>query len=1014
MAVSKKASAGNKQTTVSAASRPVTPENKQQHGKTYNPGSTPVKFYEDEMRRMNMQTQARAPHARGSPNAAPRGFSLKRLAAQLVALYAVIAYLFICPNDPSRAPEVCRSFQQIEHYRNQALDFVSPYTQPYVSTIRSQAEQYYSPYVKAAEPYYTRVNNVIAPPTRTVKTIYESTVKPRVLDAVTRSHKQVTPHLTRVSNEWHKLVDPPLNRYLGLAEELYDLNVHPHVERLTHAFNKNVGPHYARTSAQAKAFTNKAIPVAQHHVRHTFLPFASKTYNTSTHVYGKQVHPRLMTTWEYIKALLRGHFIPAVKRFNSKYISPQVSKIQDKAWANKAKAAADEKVKEMDHDLGKAVLEGEISDLLHGSKASPLAETTFTVTTSTLLPVEPTAIDVEEKDDAIAQKIAQEEAQAQAALEKRAALVALHDMYDVEIEKLGQTELKLLAERLTSLRSAALRDIPVRFDLAVKNYKVDCDKWVGRLEKYYDKASKDRRASVEDKIADGILVARKARSKLADQADELEDELDSYARTHHVRELTSVEKAFKTIQNFVAEAQSKLGQGYTWLDDVTADDWKRYHTLGAAEGSWHYQLAGLRNGTVRHSSLDKRLHVEPVLEELKREVDTITADAEYRLDAAQSTGEAHIKGQFAGLKDAVQHGQTKLAEVFDGATVKGTTQPTPTDVQGTVSSVYSEASASAESAYSVAASGAGDVLSGASASASSVYSAITTASVLSAVASGAEDVYSSVSQGGEYVLSELSSVMLPTNVAKALDDAQSSLSSGIGAASQSLMKLGGAQPSPTDASQSASSLLAQATSYLVNVRESAESVFSSYGIEATNSARSLAGLKTSPTDAVGTASSVYSMASESAASAADKMASEISQAAVNAQQMLDRIAGDAYAALPTLPGTTDLPAYADVSSTLSSQLHDATRAAVRAVGGSVSPEGFAEHASSLYEEASSLAASAVDEASSQLHTATRTVAKAVGATPTPENAADYMEFVASDASEAIRKATEAVRQRMEL
>lgn len=97
--------------------------------------------------------------------------------------------------------------------------------------------------------------------------------------------------------------------------------------------------------------------------------------------------------------------------------------------------------------------------------------------------MEPTAIDVEEKDDAIAQKIAQEEAQAQAALEKRAALVALHDMYDVEIEKLGQTELKLLAERLTSLRSAALRDIPVRFDLAVKNYKVDCDKWVGRLEK---------------------------------------------------------------------------------------------------------------------------------------------------------------------------------------------------------------------------------------------------------------------------------------------------------------------------------------------------------------------------------------------------------------------------------------------------------------------------------------------------------------------------------------------------
>lgn len=473
-----------------------------------------------------------------------------------------------------------------------------------------------------------------------------------------------------------------------------------------------------------------------------------------------------------------------------------------------------------------------------------------------------------------------------------------------------------------------------------------------------------------------------------------------------MRELTSVEKAFKTIQNFVGEAQAKLGQGYTWLDDVTGDDWKRYHTLGAAEGAWHYQLSGLRNGTVRHSSLDKRFIVEKVLEDLKKEVENITQDAEYRLDTAQSTGEAHIKGKFAGLRDAVQQGQEKIAEVFEGATdyVKGT-EPTPTDVQGTVSSVYSEASASAESAYSVIASNAEGVLSEAS---------VTAGSALSAASSGAENVYSTVSQGGEYVLSEISSVILPTNVAKALEDAQSSLSSGIGAASQSLMKLAGAQPSPTDASQSASSLLAQATAYLVDVRDSAESVFSSYAVEATNSARSLAGLETSPTDMAGTASSAYSVASQSAASVADKVASDISSAAHNAQAMLERIAGDAYAALPTLPGTSDLPAYTDVTSTLSSQLHEATRNAARAVGVPVSPEGLAEHASSLYEEASSLAASAVDEASSQLHTATRTIAKAVGATPTPENAAEYVESLASGASEALSHATEAVRQHIEL
>ena len=60
---------------------------------------------------------------------------------------------------------------------------------------------------------------------------------------------------------------------------------------------------------------------------------------------------------------------------------------------------------------------------------------------------------------------------------------ALHDLYEVETAKLGETEMTLLADRLTQLRKAALRDIPNRFDVAVQGYKEECDKWVGRLEK---------------------------------------------------------------------------------------------------------------------------------------------------------------------------------------------------------------------------------------------------------------------------------------------------------------------------------------------------------------------------------------------------------------------------------------------------------------------------------------------------------------------------------------------------
>lgn len=483
--------------------------------------------------------------------------------------------------------------------------------------------------------------------------------------------------------------------------------------------------------------------------------------------------------------------------------------------------------------------------------------------------------------------------------------------------------------------------------------------------------------------------------------------MDSYLRTLVVREQTSVGKAFQTVQNYIGEAQEKLSMSYMWLDDVTTKDWARYHSLAATEGSWHHLFTGVQNGTVDHANLDKNLGVTAIIGALKDELNDISDETEGKFVSIQNTEEKRIKGQFVGVKDAVQQGQEKLAEIFEEATdfVKGTTEPTPTDVQGTVSSIYSAASVTAESAYSAASVTADSAVSAVADNAESAYSV---------VADSADSAYSAVTDSAEKVFSDLSAVLLPTKVAKALDDAQSSLSAGLGVASQSLLSLAGAQPSPTDASQSASSLLAQATSYLVEVRDSAESLFASYAVEATKSARSVAGQSIEPTDLAGTASSAYSVASESAASLADRMASEIAFAAGNAQGLIEQIASDAYAALPTLPGTSDIPAYTDVSSTLASQLHQATREAAHLAGISVSPEGVAERASSIYNQASSVAASALDEASSQIHTATRTMAKAVGVTPTPENVAEYVESVASGASEAFDKATAAVREHIEL
>lgn len=100
--------------------------------------------------------------------------------------------------------------------------------------------------------------------------------------------------------------------------------------------------------------------------------------------------------------------------------------------------------------------------------------------------MEPTAYGdagIQDKEDPLSQKIQQEAEQVKITAEKRKALVALHDLYEVEIAKLGETELALLAERLSGLRKTSLRDVSNRFDPALKNYQVECEKWLARLEK---------------------------------------------------------------------------------------------------------------------------------------------------------------------------------------------------------------------------------------------------------------------------------------------------------------------------------------------------------------------------------------------------------------------------------------------------------------------------------------------------------------------------------------------------
>ena len=428
---------------------------------------------------------------------------------QLVTLYALIAFFFICPNDPSRAPAVCGSFAKIKNYRNQAIDYVRPYSEPYTKRLQAATQPYVLPYVEAATPYYNQADTLVRPQVQKAQQSYNKQVKPRLLDVLTRSRKQVTPHLNFAQKEYERYVGSHIARYTKLGQELYDINVHPYVDEVSFSVKTSLKPVFKQYDSKVQPLLNKAYPAAQHHFKHTLTPLAMNTYQTSHKTYTKQIHPRIVSAGQTATKFGSAKVLPWLGRVQSKYINPQISKIQDKAWAYKAKQVAVDKVAEMDADLGKAEIMEEIRgklpslctisatliaclDYATTIKATAEATTIDPLATSTLGSIEPlpsvsghadAAASIDEKEDALAHALRVEAAKAAQAVEERAAVEALHDLYEAEINRLGKTEQALLADRLATLRASAVRDIPVRFDPAVKAYAEECNKWVKRLEK---------------------------------------------------------------------------------------------------------------------------------------------------------------------------------------------------------------------------------------------------------------------------------------------------------------------------------------------------------------------------------------------------------------------------------------------------------------------------------------------------------------------------------------------------
>lgn len=293
----------------------------------------------------------RSPGGRRSSGVGFRGFLVR-----VALLYVAIAYFVACPHDPKREYAICRSIDSVGAHVRQFEPHVRPYVetaqrklQPYVAEVQHRAQ----PYVDTVKPYYDRADRLVRPRLATASARYHSTVYPALAGAVHRSQELTRPLTLKVKKQYTKTLAPSVEWYTLALERWYAVQLEPHVSRVS-SQARTLATHAQRTVAPV---WKHGVPAAQHHWRTHLVPFSRSAYGTSRRTYVSHVHPRAVTVWRASHGVYRSRVLPALQRFWSKFIAPQLDKIQERVFEYKAKRAKQEAIERVDKvgdDIAKA------------------------------------------------------------------------------------------------------------------------------------------------------------------------------------------------------------------------------------------------------------------------------------------------------------------------------------------------------------------------------------------------------------------------------------------------------------------------------------------------------------------------------------------------------------------------------------------------------------------------------------------------------------------------------------
>ncbi|KAK7466307.1 hypothetical protein VKT23_005034 [Stygiomarasmius scandens] len=159
------------------------------------------------------------------------------------------------------------------------------------------------------------------------------------------------------------------------------------------------------------------------------------------------------------------------------------------------------------------------------------------------------------------------------------------------------------------------------------------DKLLKGLEGYLKKEEKDTGPSkpeprAEDRLRKWMSVSEKVRSKFSDKVTEMQEKVHRWYRGVRDLEVQGCMAAATEIKNYAEGAQADLGLDYAWLDDVTYQDWQKYHDLMREFRKFEEEVQLIQNGSHANPPVDPLI---PALDKLQVELEDIVNGFEARI-----------------------------------------------------------------------------------------------------------------------------------------------------------------------------------------------------------------------------------------------------------------------------------------------------------------------------------------------------------------------------------------------